>query len=124
VPVIDGPGAAPRPDSTVVIREGRIAAVGRAGEVEAPPGAQVVDARGKFLVPGFVDMHAHVAYLEWKRDFKRRAQGVFDRATSEKTLKLLLAFGVTTVRNPAAPAEHGVRLRDDVAKGRIVGPRT
>jgi imidazolonepropionase-like amidohydrolase len=123
VTVIDGTGAAPRPDSTVVIRDGRIAAVGHAGEVEAPPRAQVVDGRGKFLVPGFVDMHAHVAYLEWKGDFKRRAQGVFDRATSEKTLKLLLAFGVTTVRNPAAPAEQGVRLREDVAKGRIVGPR-
>jgi hypothetical protein len=123
VTLIDGTGGAPRPGSTVVIEEGRIAAVGLDPEIETPPGAQVLDGRGKFLVPGFVDMHAHVTYLEWKGDGQGRSKGVFDRKTSEKTLRLLLAFGVTTVRNPAAPAEDGVRLRDDVGAGRIAGPR-
>ncbi len=123
VTLIDGTGGAPRPGSTVVIEEGRIAAVGLDREIQTPPDAWVLDGRGKFLVPGFVDMHAHVTYLEWKPDGQGRPKGVFDRKTSEKTLKLLLAFGVTTVRNPAAPAEDGVRLRDDVGAGRLVGPR-
>ena len=123
VTLIDGTGAAPRPDSSVVIQDGRIAAVGSAQEIEAPPGAQVLDGRGKFLLPGYVDMHAHVTYLEWKRGGKGLSKGVFDRKTSEKTLKLLLAHGVTTARNPAAPSQEGVRLRDDIDSGRLVGPR-
>jgi imidazolonepropionase-like amidohydrolase len=123
VTLIDGTGAAPRPDSSVVIREGRITAVGNAGEIETPPGAQVLDGRGKFLVPGYTDMHAHVTYLEWKGNGRERSKGVFDRKTSEKALKLLLAYGVTTARNPAAPALDGVRLRDDIDNGRLVGPR-
>jgi imidazolonepropionase-like amidohydrolase len=123
VTVIDGTGAAPRPDSTVVIREGRIVAAGRSGQTPVPPDAQVLEGRGRFLTPGFVDMHAHVTYLEWKRDARGRSKGIYNRAVSEKTLKLLLAFGVTTVRNPAAPSIEGVRLREDVARGLVVGPR-
>jgi imidazolonepropionase-like amidohydrolase len=122
VTLIDGSGSPPQPDSTVLIQDGRIAAVGPAGEIETPSGAQVLDGRGKFLVPGYTDMHAHVTYLEWKGK-PGRWKGVFDRKTSEKTLKLLLAYGVTTVRNPAAPSQDGVRLRDDIDNGRLVGPR-
>jgi imidazolonepropionase-like amidohydrolase len=123
VTLIDGTGGAPQPDSSVVIQEGRIAAAGPAAQIEAPAGAQLLDGRGKFLLPGYVDMHAHVTYIEWKGNGQRRSKGHFDRKTSEKTLKLLLAHGVTTARNPAAPAEAGVRLRNDLDNGRLVGPR-
>ena len=54
--------------------------------VGAYEGGERIDGRGKFLVPGFVDMHAHVTYLEWKTDGQGRSKGVFDRKTSEKTV--------------------------------------
>ena len=56
--VVDGTGAAPRPDCTVLIEDERILAVGT--EVEIPEGAEVVDVSGHTLVPGLIDMHAHL----------------------------------------------------------------
>ncbi len=59
VTVIDATGAPAQPDMTVVIDRGRIADLGRAAEVHLPDGVQVVDATGKFLIPGLWDMHMH-----------------------------------------------------------------
>jgi imidazolonepropionase-like amidohydrolase len=59
VAVIDGTGAAARPDMTVVITGERIAALGRTGKVEIPAGSEQIDGSGKFLIPGLWDMHVH-----------------------------------------------------------------
>ena len=59
VTVIDMTGALPRPDHTVVVTGDRITAVGKTGEVEVPEEARVVDASGKFMIPGLWDMHVH-----------------------------------------------------------------
>src|ERR1700737_24102 len=77
VTVINPADANPRRDVTVVIRDGRIAEIGNA----VPADAQVVDGRGKFLIPGLWDMHVH---LSW---------------TTSSALPLLVANGVTTVRD-------------------------
>src|ERR1700738_220353 len=77
VTVINPAEANPRRDVTVVIRDGRIAEIGNA----VPADAQVVDGRGKFLIPGLWDMHVH---LSW---------------TTSSALPLLVANGVTTVRD-------------------------
>jgi imidazolonepropionase-like amidohydrolase len=112
--VIDMTGRAPF-IADVVLRNDRIATIGRNAPV--PAGATVLDVTGDYIVPGFTDMHAHVTFL---RD---GTLSRYDRATSEQVLRLLLAYGVTTVRNPAAPAVDGVALREDVARGAIPGPR-
>lgn len=57
--VIDVTDGKVQPDMTVVISGGRVTAVGKAGAVRAPKDVQVVDAGGKFLIPGLWDMHAH-----------------------------------------------------------------
>ena len=57
VTLIDTTGGSPATDSTVVLVGDRIVAVGRTGRVRIPAGAQVVDAAGKFLMPGLWDMH-------------------------------------------------------------------
>src|SRR5215475_7596810 len=57
--LIDGTGRAPIEDSVIVIENGRFRAVGRAGEVQVPAGAQIVDVRGKTVLPGFIDGHCH-----------------------------------------------------------------
>lgn len=104
--------------ATVLVKDGRIAAI--APRMRLPKHAHVVDVSGRYLMPGFVDMHAHVTFL---RDPGNSADPGYDRPTTEIVLRDLLAFGVTTVRNPAAPPAEGVALREDVAAGRIPGPR-
>ena len=59
--VIDGSGGPSRAGMTVVVRGGRIVRVGKDETVRALDGARIIDARGKYLTPGFWDMHVHVA---------------------------------------------------------------
>jgi len=105
--------------ATVLVKDGRIAAIAQHPSLSAQD--RVVDISGHYLVPGFIDMHAHVTFLRHPSDNEQDAD--YDRRTSELVLRGLLAAGVTTVRNPAAPPAEGVRLRDDVAAGLILGPR-
>jgi predicted amidohydrolase YtcJ len=104
--------------ASVMIKGGRIAAI--APRMRVPPHAHRVDLSGRYLMPGFIDMHAHVTFL---RGNINKGDPGYDRETSEIVLKDLLAFGVTTVRNPAAPPAESVALREDVAAGRTLGPR-
>ncbi len=79
--MIDATGAASRADMTVSIRDGRIAGIDRASDAKPVPNAQVIEARGKFLIPGLWDMHVH---LSW---------------TKASALPVLVANGVTGVRD-------------------------
>jgi imidazolonepropionase-like amidohydrolase len=101
--LIDGTGAAPVADSAVVIHNGSIAAAGPRAKVRIPKGAHVVDAKGKFLLPGLWDMHAHFEQVEWG--------------------PIYLAAGVTTVRDCGNEFEFITAVRDAVAQGRGLGPR-
>src|SRR5579864_4316673 len=100
--LIDGTGAAPVADSAVVIQNGRIKAVGPRSKVKIPKDANVVDAKGKFLLPGLWDMHAHFQQVEWG--------------------PIYLAAGVTTVRDCGNEFEFITAVRDAVAQGRGLGP--
>jgi imidazolonepropionase-like amidohydrolase len=104
VTVLDMTGAAPRPNATVVVRDGRITAVGPSGKVAVPKGAAVVDGTGKFLIPGLWDMHAHI----------------YETARS---LPLFLANGVTGVRIMAGHPDDLFRWRRELAEGKLLGPR-
>jgi imidazolonepropionase-like amidohydrolase len=101
--LIDGTGAAPLADSTVIVRDGRIAAVGPRAKVKVPKNANVVDAKGKFILPGLWDMHAHFEQVEWG--------------------PIYLAAGVTTVRDCGNEFEFITAVRDAIAQGRGLGPR-
>src|SRR5579863_8010134 len=57
--LIDGTGRPPIDNSVIVIEGDRFKAVGRSGEVVVPPGAQVIDVKGKTVMPGFIDGHCH-----------------------------------------------------------------
>jgi len=105
--------------ASVLVKNGRIAAIAQHPNLSSHD--RVVDISGRYLLPGFTDMHAHVTFLRHPSENEKGAD--YDRRTSEFVLRELLAAGVTTVRNPAAPTAEGVRLRDDVAAGRILGPR-
>src|SRR3569832_793634 len=60
--IVDGTGAKPRYDQTLVVKDGRVAALGPASRVHVPDGATVIDTRGKTLLPGFVMVHEHLFY--------------------------------------------------------------
>lgn len=121
--VIDGTGAAPIRDAAIVVREGRIAAVGRHGAVAYPESAVVIPVGGRWIIPGLIDAHAHVTTLLTRADSTGAESLRYDRAASEEVLAALLECGVTTVRNPSAPTEEGVALRDAVTRGEVRGPR-
>jgi imidazolonepropionase-like amidohydrolase len=105
VTVIPRADTAPIANATVLIRGDRIAAVGPASEVPIPTGARVIDGTGKYLMPGFVEMHAHLSKL---------------RASS---LPLFLINGVTTVRDMGGDHEELLRWRREIRAGERAGPR-
>jgi imidazolonepropionase-like amidohydrolase len=104
---------------TVVVSGGLIQSIAP-GSGPAIPGAALVDGHGGYLVPGFIDMHAH---LMVPRCVPGPDGSVFDRAVSERMLSVLLDFGITSVRSPATPTIPGLHLRDDLNMGRVLGPR-
>ena len=59
--VIPGTGAETIANATVLIRDERIVAIGPAAETSVPSGARIIDGTGKFLLPGFIEMHAHLS---------------------------------------------------------------
>jgi imidazolonepropionase-like amidohydrolase len=93
---------------TVLTEDGRITRIGPAREAPTPAGARTIDGSGKFLLPGLVDVHVHLA------NNPEDEQRVL--------LQLFVANGVTTVLNLRGKAQI-LELRTEVATGRIVGPR-
>jgi len=126
VTVIDGTGGAPIRNAVVVIEQGRIRAVGPRGSVALPAGAERIDGAGGYLVPGFVEMHAHVSLgpVEVDRSGAQPVMKVLpDPAGTRRSLALLLASGITTARDPGGAAATTVAVRDSVADGLLLGPR-
>lgn len=124
VSVIDGTGATPLRNARVVIEDGRIRAVGPRAQVQLPPGATRVDGGGGTLLPGFIDMHAHVTLgpVELDRSGAAPTMRVLtDKDVVPRSLALLLASGVTTMRDPGG--EQAVAVRDSVNRGLLSGPR-
>lgn len=122
--LIDGNGGPPRAAMAVVIRGRNITGISPVAGFRVPAGARVIDAKGRWLVPGFIDMHAHANVSPTELDSVTKAFRVTpDSSVHGRTLRSLLAMGVTTIRDPAGPAEQEVAVRDSVAAGKIVGPR-
>jgi len=86
--LIDGTGAAPMDGATIVVRDGRIAAVGRDGTIEVPEGMRTIDATGKFVMPGLADMHVHFSF---GAPIQRRSD------ETEAVLARELYYGVTSI---------------------------
>jgi imidazolonepropionase-like amidohydrolase len=98
------------PDQTVVVRGDRIVAMGRSADVQIPADATRVDGRGKFLMPGMAEMHAHIPGGPNATD-----------ADMQRTLLLFAANGITTIRGMLGEPRH-LPLRDAVAKHAVIGP--
>ena len=114
VQLVDGTGAPPAADRTIVIEDGRIAAVGPAGEVEIPDGAEVLDLAGHTVIPGFVGLHDHTFYTT----SGRRVQSTFSAP------RLYLAGGVTTIRTTGSYHPYSeLSLKRAIEAREAPGPR-
>ena len=102
--LIDGTGAPPVPETTLVIEDGRILQIGKRGEVPIPAGAQIIQAEGKTIIPGLIDAHVH-----YNAPFLHR---------------LYLAHGVTTVRDVGTSLERILTLREEIARDTYRGGGT
>ena len=111
VTVIDATGASPRAGFTVLVRDGRIAALGPADSVTVPAGARRLDGAGKFLIPGLWDMHLHLAVAPEPR------------LAEDVMLPLLLRHGVVGVRDMGGDFDRIESLRAAIAAGTLAGPR-
>lgn len=105
VSLIDGTGTPPRQNMTVLVEEDRVTRVAPSAEMPTPDGVDALDGRGRWLMPGLIDMHVHVALV------------------GEEALPLWLGLGVTTVRDLGGDIERLLPLRDAVARGERTGPR-
>ncbi len=99
-------------NGTVVVRENRIESVGPAGQVEIPQGAHIKDLEGKTLMPGLVDVHAHIG--NFRHGISPNQQWHYFAN---------LAFGVTTVHDPSSDTEMIFSQAEMVRAGNMIGPR-
>lgn len=99
-------------DGTIIINENKIEAIGKSTDVKIPADAVVIDTKGKTIMPGFVDVHAHVGHFR---------AGL----TTQKHWPYFanLAYGVTTTHDPSTNTETVFALAELVKSGLMVGPR-
>lgn len=111
VTVFDGTGAAPKPDQTILIQGSRIVAVTASAAAKLPKDAKIIDAHGKFATPGLWDMHVHLAGVSadpaWSKDV---------------LLPLLIANGITGVRDMGGDLPTLLQWKKDIASGKWQGP--
>lgn len=115
VTIIDGTGRASMANQTIVIRDGRIADVGRTGSVSVPANARSIDLPGHTVIPGLVGMHDHLFYT---------AAGGRAAQMSFTGPRLYLGSGVTTIRTTGGRAPYAeINTKEAIEAGRVPGPR-
>lgn len=115
VAVIDMTGAPPQPNMTVVITGNRIVALGKSSEISLPQNPIIVEASGKFLIPGLWDMHVHLNYATVHQ-------------VEQSLFPLLVANGVTGVRDmwnlhDVEGMKQIRKWREGIAAGELIAPR-
>jgi hypothetical protein len=105
VTVIDVTGAPSKSDMTVIVTGNQISAIGKTGKLRVPKKAQMIDATGKFLIPGLWDMHVHLLLA------------------TELALPVLIANGVTGVRDMGGEIDQIDEWRSRITSGKLFGPR-
>lgn len=97
-------------DQTVLIKDGKILKLGEAGDVKSSGATTIIDGKGKYLMPGISEMHAHIPGDQNGTEIV------------EETLFLYLSNGITLIRGMLGQPYH-LTLREQVANGEVLGPR-
>ena len=116
VRIIDGTGAAPRDDQTIVLSRGLISAVGNAAATPVPAGAQILDLAGRTVMPGLVMLHEHMFYPTGGVSIYNENAFSFP--------KLYFASGATTIRTAGSMEPYtDLNVKAMIDSGAIVGPK-
>jgi imidazolonepropionase-like amidohydrolase len=123
--LFDATGAPPLRNAVVVVRDGRIAAVGAAATTALPAGAETLDLGDRFVMPGLVDCHSHASIVPGQGDqLGQLCRGPVPQAlAATRNLRADLAAGTTTMRIMGEEHFVDVDLRDGIEAGVITGPR-
>jgi imidazolonepropionase-like amidohydrolase len=114
--VVDGTGAGPKEDQTIIISGGKIREIGSSASVQAPTDAKVIDLKGKSVLPGFVMMHEHLFYPAGRLVLFNEMGWSFPR--------LYLACGITTIRTAGSVEPYtDLNIKRMIDTGRIPGPK-
>jgi imidazolonepropionase-like amidohydrolase len=103
--IFDGTGKAVIEKGTILVTDGRIAAVGSSKKVKVPKGAQTIDVSGKTITPGLISAHAHVSDVEGKKT------GSTEERVAQQ-LGVFARYGITTVFSLGGEEEPAFKLRD------------
>ena len=109
-------------DQTVIVANGRIAALGPASRVKVPAKAIRIDAKGRYLLPALSDMHVHIEGQSWDALYSSEAKAVSKDPPFEDLLFPYVANGVTTVQVLSGTAEL-LPVRTRIAKDQMLAPR-
>ena len=129
VRIIDGTGAVPREDQTIVIANGKIQSIGPAATVQAPAGAQQFDRAGYTLIPGLVGMHDHLYYtdsvsVQRGADGKIGEPGLYVAEIPYTAPRLYLAAGVTTIRTTGSLEPYtDLKVKQRIDANLMPGPK-
>ena len=115
--IIDGTGAAPAQDQTIIIDHGKIAAVGPAASISIPANARRMDFAGHTVIPGLVGMHEHLFYPSGENI------GIYNEQAYSFP-RLYLASGVTTARTGGSMEPYtDLEIKKKIDEGRMPGPK-
>jgi len=120
--LIDGRGGSPLDDAVIVITGDKFSAVGLKGRVEVPKGAEIMDVKGKTVIPGLIDAHIHFSWMPKTAD-GLPADAAISAFRSMNLLRDCLMVGVTTVRDVGSFETVGIRARQAFQAGLLTGSR-
>ena len=125
VRIVDTAGSQVTTARCVRIENGRIVAVTQAGDRDCRRDARVLELAGRYVVPGLIDMHAHLTLgpLEIRRERGMMTMvAEASDAIADHNARRLVAFGVTTIRNPGGDLAAAARYKARRTRGEVIGP--
>jgi imidazolonepropionase-like amidohydrolase len=127
--LLDGYGGVPVHHAAILLEGNRIVAAGPAAEIVIPPGTPLIDTRGETMMPGMIEVHAHLvivghgSYERWFKWLEGHQRDYPLERVMELSARQLLSAGITSAVDLGAPLRESVRLRDRIQSGEVPGPR-
>jgi imidazolonepropionase-like amidohydrolase len=121
--LIDGTGRAPVPEAVVIVEGERIETVGVRDTTELPPDIETIDAEGKYLLPGLIDLHVHIYHPAFVPRPTKGSKMAYAGVIAMNNLRSALQAGITTARGVCDVDHLDLAMRTAVNRRMLIGPR-